>query len=130
VIAGRIHFGGDRLSTSLQHVRSGALRGIATMAPRRIPELPDVPTVREMGYPNMELDGWNGLLAPARTPAPVLALLQQEIAKAAQHPDVQRRLLEVGAQPVGSTQAELGALVREQMAKVRPLVTDLKLVVQ
>src|SRR5437899_2165344 len=83
------------------------------------------PTVREMGYPNMELDGWNGLLAPTRTPAPVLALLQQEIAKAAQHPDVQRRLLEVGAQPVGSTQAELGALVREQMAKVRPLVTDL-----
>ena len=51
----------------------------------------------------MELRGWNGFFAPARTPEPIVARLQQEIAKAAQHPDVRRRAEEVGAEPVGST---------------------------
>jgi tripartite-type tricarboxylate transporter receptor subunit TctC len=112
-----------------------AKHGLADFAPvslaaERTPTLPDVPTVRELGFPNMELRGWNGFFAPARTPEPIVARLQQEIAKAAQHPDVRRRAEEVGAEPVGSTPAELGRIVREQIDKVRPLVAELKLVVQ
>jgi tripartite-type tricarboxylate transporter receptor subunit TctC len=78
----------------------------------------------------MELRGWNGFFAPARTPEPVIARLQQEIAKAAQNPEIRRRLAEVGAEPVGSTPVELGQVVREQIDKVRPAVAELKLIVQ
>jgi tripartite-type tricarboxylate transporter receptor subunit TctC len=130
LIAGRIQFGGDQLSTALEHVRSGALKPMGTLAATRISILPHVPTVREMGLPNMEMRGWNGFFAPARTPEPVIARLHQEIAKAAKHPDVQRRLAEVGAESVGSTPAELGQVVREQVRAVSPLIAELRLVVQ
>jgi tripartite-type tricarboxylate transporter receptor subunit TctC len=130
VIAERIHFGGDQMSSSLQHARSGALKSMAVMGVARAPELPDVPTVREMGYPNIELRGWNGFFAPARTPESVVTRLHQEIAAAVKHPDVQRRFAEVGAEPVGSTPTELYDVVRDQMDKVRPMVAELKLVVQ
>ncbi len=130
LVAGRIQFGGDQLSTALPHVKSGALKPLATLAEQRSPALPEVPTVRELGFPNMELRGWNGFFAPARTPEPVIARLQQEIAKAAQNPEIRRRLAEVGAEPVGSTPVELGQVVREQIDKVRPAVAELKLIVQ
>lgn len=130
LLAGRIQFGGDQLSTALPHVASGALKPLAVLAERRSTILPDVPTVRELGFPNMELRGWNGFFGPARLPEAVVARLNQEIARAAQHPEIRRRLAELGAEPVGSTPAELGQAVREQIEKVRPLVSELKLIVQ
>lgn len=130
LVAGRIHFGGDQLSTALPQIKSGGLKPLATLAAQRSPALPDVPTVRELSFPNMELRGWNGFFAPARTPEPIIARLQQEVAKAAQNPELRRRLSEVGAEPVGSTPAELGQVVREQMDQVRPAVSELKLIVQ
>jgi tripartite-type tricarboxylate transporter receptor subunit TctC len=78
----------------------------------------------------MELRGWNAFFAPSRTPEPIVARLQKEIASIAQNPDVQRRLTEIGAEPVGSNAAELKQIVTEQMDKVRPLVAELKLIVQ
>jgi len=127
MVAGRIQFGGDQLSTALPHVRGGALKPIATLAAQRSPALPDVPTVREQGYPNMELRGWNGFFAPARTPEAVIARLQREVAAAAAHPEVHRRMVEVGAEPAGSSAAELGQVVSEQVKQVRPLIAELQL---
>ncbi|MFC7734683.1 Bug family tripartite tricarboxylate transporter substrate binding protein [Roseomonas sp. GCM10028921] len=130
MVAGRIQFGGDQLSTALPHVRGGTLKPMATLAAQRSVALPDVPTVREQGFPNMELRGWNGFFAPARTPEPVIARLQQEIASAAAHPEVRRRMLEVGAEPAGSSPAELRQAVSEQVAQVRPLIAELRLQVE
>ena len=86
LLAGRIHFGGDQLSSSLQHVRTGSLKALA-VATKSV-AMPDVPTVREMGFPNLELQGWNGFLAPKGTPDAVVARLQQEIAAAVKQPEV------------------------------------------
>ena len=130
LLSGRLQFGGDQLSTSLGHVRSGALRGLATLSPKRTEALPDLPTVREQGFPNMELFGWNGFFAPAKTPPAVIATIQAEMAKAARDGEVRRRLGDVGAEVMGSTPDELGRVVRDQVAVVRPLVEELKLVVQ
>jgi tripartite-type tricarboxylate transporter receptor subunit TctC len=130
LLSGRIQFGGDQLSTSLGHVRNGALRGLATLSPKRTEALPDLPTVREQGFPNMELFGWNGFFAPARTPPAVIATIQAEMAKAARDAEVRRRLGDVGAEVIGSTPEELGKVLRDQVAVVRPLVEELKLVVQ
>ena len=130
MLAGRIHFGGDQLSSSLGHVRAGALTPIATLAAQRPGALPEVPTVREQGFPNAELLGWNGFFAPARTPAPVLARLHREIAAAARHPEVVRRIREAGAEPGGDSPEEFGAAVRAQLAQVRPLVAALQMRVE
>jgi tripartite-type tricarboxylate transporter receptor subunit TctC len=130
LLSGRIQLGGDQISTSLAHVRGGALRAVATLSPKRTDALPDLPTVREQGFPNMELFGWNGFFAPAKTPPAAVAVIQAEMAKAARDPEVRRRLGDVGAEVMGSTQEELGKVLRDQVAVVRPLVEELKLVVQ
>src|SRR5688572_14207364 len=125
MLAGRIQFGGDQLSSSLQHVRSGALKAMAVATPSKA--MPNVPTVRSLGFPNLELQGWNGFLAPKGTPAPVVERLHKEIAAASKHPDVIKRMTEVGAEPSGSTPAEMRDMLRDQIAKVRPIVAELKL---
>ena len=130
LLSGRIHLGGDQISTSLGHMRGGALSGLATLSPARTVAMPELPTVREQGFPNMELFGWNGFFAPARTPPAIVATIQAEMAKAARDPDVKRRLSEVGAEVMGSTSEELATVLRTQVAVVRPLVEELKLVVQ
>jgi tripartite-type tricarboxylate transporter receptor subunit TctC len=127
LIAGRVQFGGDQISTCLAHVRAGSLKGLANVASTRAPVLPDVPTVREQGFPSLELEGWNGFFAPARTPAPVMARLNREIATAARHPDFVRRCAEVGAEPVGSDPDSFGVMVRAQAAKIRDLVVSVNL---
>jgi tripartite-type tricarboxylate transporter receptor subunit TctC len=130
MLAGRIQFGGDQLSSSLGHIRSGALRPVATLAAQRPGLLPDVPTAREQGFPNIELLGWNGFFAPAATPAPILARLHREIAAAARHPDMLRRIAELGAEPGGDSPEAFGAAVRAQLATVRPLVAELRMQVE
>jgi tripartite-type tricarboxylate transporter receptor subunit TctC len=114
----------------LPHVRSGALKAMAMANPTRSPALPDVPTVRELGFPNLELRGWNGFLAPKGTPDAIVARLNQEIASAAKHPDIQKRMVDVAAEPSGSSQAEMRDMLRDQISKVKPIVEELKLVVQ
>ena len=127
LIAGRVQLGGDQISTSFGHVRSGALKGLANVASRRARVLPDVQTVREQGFPSLELEGWNGFFAPARTPAPVMARLNREIAAAARQPDFVRRCEEVGAEAVGSDADSFGAMVRVQTARIRDLVASVQL---
>jgi len=127
LLAGRLQVGGDQLSSSLADIRGGRLRALATNGSRRIPELPDVPTVRELGFPALEAEGWNGLFAPARTPREIIDRLQRETAAAVRHPDVARRLGEIAAQPVGSPPADQEALLRKQIEQFRPIIKEMRL---
>ncbi len=127
LLAGRLQVGGDQLSSSLGDIRSGKLRALATNSPRRIPELPDVPTVREQGFAVLEFEGWNGLFAPAKTPPDVIDRLSRETAAAVRHPEVAKRLSEIAAEPVGSTPAEQQALLRKQVEHARPIIKEMKL---
>ena len=128
LIAGRVQFGGDQLSSSLERARTGQLKALA-VATKSV-ALPNVPTVRELGFANLELQGWNGFLAPKGTPQPVIDRLQQEISAAVKHPDVHKRMTDVGAEPSGSTSAEMHDMLRRQIAQVRPVVEELKLLVE
>jgi len=130
LVAGRIQFGGDQLSTSLQHARAGALKPLAVQSATRSKALPDVPTVRELGFAFLELQGWNGFFAPAGTPDAIVARLHKEIVAAANNPEVRARMEQVGAEPGGSTQDEMRKMLREQISKVKPVIEELKLVVQ
>ncbi len=126
LLAGRVQVGGDQLSSSLAEIRKGTLKVLATNATARIPALPDVPTVRELGYPAIEANGWNGLFAPAKTPREVVERLHKEVAAAVRHPELVKRFNDLAAEPVGSTPAELDALLRGQIAQFRPILTELK----
>ncbi|MFZ9551945.1 MAG: Bug family tripartite tricarboxylate transporter substrate binding protein [Hylemonella sp.] len=127
LLAGRIQFGGDQLSSSLAEIRAGSLKALATTASKRIAGLPDVATVRELGYPDLELEGWNGLFAPAKTPREVIDRLQREVASAVRHPEVAKRLAELGAEPVGSSPAEQEAMLKRQMNQFRPIIQGMKI---
>jgi tripartite-type tricarboxylate transporter receptor subunit TctC len=126
LMAGRVQIGGDQISSSLGDIRKGTLKALATNATARVPALPDVPTVRELGYPGIEANGWNGLFAPAKTPREIIERVQREVAAAVRHPDLVRRLTDLAAEPVGSTPAELDAVLRGQIAQFRPILTELK----
>ena len=130
LMSGRIQFGGDQLSTSLQHAKAGTLRPLAVQSATRSAALPDVPTVREQGFEFLELQGWNGFFAPAGTPDAIVARLHKAIVAASQAPDVRAKMALVGAEPGGSTQEEMRQMLREQVSKVKPVIEDLKLIVQ
>src|SRR5213593_3245374 len=106
LIAGRINIGGDQLSSSLADIKAGKIKALATNGRNRTPDLPDVATVREQGFPLLEADGWNGLFAPAKTPREVIERLQKETAAAVKHPETAKRLRDIGTEPVGSSPAE------------------------
>jgi tripartite-type tricarboxylate transporter receptor subunit TctC len=127
LLAGRVDIGGDQLSSSLADIKAGKIRAIATHASRRIPDLPDVPTVRELGYPSLEADGWNGFFAPAKTPRDVIERLQKEVAAATRHPETARRLRELGAEPSGSSPAEQDAILKKQVEQFRPIISNMKI---
>ena len=127
LIAGRIHLGGDQLSSSLADIKAGKLKALATSASRRIAELPEVPTVRELGYPMLEAEGWNGFFAPAKTPREVLERLNREFAAAVKHPDVAKRMREMAAEPIGSSGAEQEAIFKRQMDQFRPIIKEMRI---
>jgi len=125
LLAGRLQLGGDQLSSSLADIRKGTLKALATNASQRIAALPEVPTVRELGFPKLEAEGWNGLFAPARTPREIIERLQRETVAAVRHPDSVKRLTDLAAEPVGSTPAEQDAMLKKQVAQFRPIIQEL-----
>ena len=127
LLAGRLQIGGDQLSSSLAEIKAGTLKALATTASKRIPGLPDVPTVRELGFPNLELEGWNGVFAPAKTPKDIIERLNKEVIAAVRHPDVVKRLNDLGAEGVGSTPAEQDAMLRRQMDQFRAIIREMRL---
>ena len=127
LIAGRLHVGGDQLSSSLADIKAGRIKALATNASKRIGDLPEVATVREQGFPILEADGWNGVFAPAKTPRPVIERLQKEIAAAVKHPETAKRLRDIGAEPVGSSPAEQDAILKRQVDQFRPVIKEMRI---
>ena len=127
LLSGRIEIGGDQLSSSLAEIKSGKLKALATHGARRIAELPDVPTVRELGYAALELEGWNGLFVAAKTPKDIIDRLHKEAVAAAKHPDTVKRFTDLAAEAVGSSPAEQDAIVKRQAAQFRPIIMTIKI---
>ena len=127
LLAGRIQLGGDQLSSSLADIKAGKIKALATNGSNRIRELPEVPTVRELGYPVLEAEGWNGFFTPARTPREVIDRLHREIAAAVRYPDIAKRFGEIGAEPVGSSPAEQDAILKRQVEQFRPVIREMRI---
>ena len=99
------------------HVKSGRVRSIAVSSAKRSVAIPQVPTIAESGLPGFEVVGWYGVLAPARTPHPIVARLHNEFVKILQTQDIRDRLLSEGAEPVGNTPAEFTAFIKTDIGR-------------
>jgi tripartite-type tricarboxylate transporter receptor subunit TctC len=122
LIAGEVDLVFINVPAILPHVKSGRLRALAAAGARRTALMPDVPTLREAGVNGVEVVVWYGVLAPAGTPREVVAILAGAIGRAARSPDIRQKLLDQGAEPVGSTPEEFGALLKEEVTKWREVV--------
>jgi len=107
----------DNMPSVIGHVKAGKLRPLAVTTPQRSPALPDVPTIAEAGVPGYSATSWFGLLAPANTPAPVIAKLNASILKALADPDVKKKMEEQGAEPHGEKPEQFAEFIRSETAK-------------
>ncbi len=117
LLASEVQMGLADLPILLPHIRSGAFRALAVGNRERLPWLPDVPTMAEVGLPGVDTNNWHGLVAPARVPAPVLDALHRAAAGALRDPEVARALYDQGAIPGGNSREEFGAFIRSEMEK-------------
>jgi tripartite-type tricarboxylate transporter receptor subunit TctC len=101
----------------LQHVRAGSLRALAVTTETRLPYLPDVPTIAELGFPGYEISSWQGVLAPAGTPKNIVAKINGELVRLVNTPDVRARMSQEGADPVASTPDAFAERVKNEIAK-------------
>jgi len=122
LMGGQVQIGFDNLPSTINFVRSGKVRAIAVTTPQRWPGAPEIPTVAESGLLGYEVSGWFGLLAPAGTPPAVLATIQQALSEAVKQPEVNKQMLELGAQPVANTPDAFAKLVQADVAKWRDVV--------
>jgi tripartite-type tricarboxylate transporter receptor subunit TctC len=102
---------------SIQHVRAGTLRALAVTTPRRFAAFPEVPTMAESGGPDIAVEAWYGLLAPAGTPGPTIARLHEAFGAALRRPEVASRIATLGFEPVGNSPAEFAAFMRTEAPK-------------
>lgn len=116
LLAGQVQVMVDGLPSALQHVKAGKLRAIALTSLHRAPALPDLPTIAET-YPGFYADAWSGLFAPKGTPPAIVNQLSTEVQRILRLPDVREKLAALGAEPVGSTQAEFAAHVKREIDK-------------
>jgi tripartite-type tricarboxylate transporter receptor subunit TctC len=117
VMAGQVQALFSIALAATPQIKSGRVRALAITSMKRSPEVPGLPTVAEQGFPGFEVIGWFGWLAPAKTPAELVARLNREIVRALQMPDVRERLLSQNTEPVGNSPQEFAAFIRSEHDK-------------
>ncbi len=123
LMADRLDVGMDNIPSSLAFLREGRLRGLATTGARRSSVLPDLPTMQEAGVPDFEATAWFGVLAPARTPPPIIERLGRELDAIGKEPAFRARMAEFGAEPPaltpdgGSSPEAFAEFLRAEIAK-------------
>ena len=124
VLAGQIHLVVIGVPTAAPHIKSGRLRALAVIAPKRLASLPEVPTVAEAGLANFDVTTWYGILAPAGAPRVVVARLNAELVRMMRAPDLIEKLAGIGTEPLTSTPEEFVEFIRQEIAKWGKVVRE------
>lgn len=124
VIGGGVELYMSSVPTLLAQIRQGKLRALAVTSAKRVDDLPEVPTIQELGYPGFDAVTWFGFLAPAGTPKEIVAKLNAEFNKALQQPDLRKKLADQGAEPVGGTVEQFAALIRDDIVRWGKVVKE------
>lgn len=130
LLSGEIQFQIDSINAALPLIKSGRLRALAVLSSKRAVDLPNVPTVAESGLPGFEIDTWQGVAAPANTPAAIVNRMSAELALAIASPDVKKILMEQGAYSISSTPDEYAKFVRKETDRYAQVVKEIGLTPQ
>jgi tripartite-type tricarboxylate transporter receptor subunit TctC len=117
LIAGRVQLMFESLNSIAPHAKSGTVRALAVSGARRSPAFPDLPTIAEAGVPGYEAPTWNGVIAPAAVPRPIIDKLNAAINRAIASQTFKDRFAMIGDEPAGGTPEEFGELIRKDSAK-------------
>ena len=123
LLGGRVTLTFGSLPSVVQHIRTGRLKALALTSARRMPSLPDLPTIAESGLPGYEVDQWFGIVVPAGTPRAVVRRLSSTIARFSGIPEARERFLGVGAEPLHTTPEKFGAYIKQEYAKWAKVVS-------
>ena len=116
--------------TMAPHIKSGAVRALATFAPRRLATHPELPTIAELGYPELEFSGWIGVVAPGGTPPEVIERLGKALADIVAETDTKERLGQWGMEPARLRPPEFGRLIHSELQRYGRLVRDGRITVE
>jgi tripartite-type tricarboxylate transporter receptor subunit TctC len=114
LLGGHVDWSFEALPTALPNVKAGKLRALAVSGPKRIPDLPDVPTMAESGFPGFDLQSWVGVVVPAKTPDAAVKVLNAEINKVLDTPDLQQQYAKRGAATIGGTPEQFAAYLKSE----------------
>jgi len=124
VIAGQVDLGLSVTPSALAQINAHRVRALAVSTPKRSAPLPDVPTFVEQGLPKVAVSAWFGLMAPARTPAPIIERMHAEVIKAMRVPALRERILSLALEPGENTPAEFTAFMKADLARWSQAVKD------
>ena len=124
LMGGQISMIFDNMPSVIQQVKSGRLKALAVTSAQRNAQLPEIPTIQELGVAGYEVWSWFGLLAPAATPKPIVDKLNASIVDIIKQPDVQAKIIELGAVPVPETSAEFGAFIEAETLKWAKVIKE------
>ncbi len=116
LIAGRITMMIDNMPALLPHVKAGTLRAIAVASEDRAAAAPDIPTFSQAGLKDFVIPAWKGLMAPAGTPPAIISKLHDAVVKVINKPEMQKKLIDLGAKPIGNTPEQFATQIKEQTA--------------
>jgi len=124
LLGGQVHMSFGTVGAVAAHIKSGRVRGMAVTSAKPSALLPELPTAAATGLPGYESGSAYGLFAPARTPDAIIARLNQEIVRLIAQPDLRKKFLAGGSEPVGSSPEELASTIRSEIAKWSKLIKD------
>jgi len=122
LLASRVHLYFSSLAAAIPFIRDGRMLALTVSTKERTPALPNVPTMAEAGLPGFEFDQWFAMLAPVKTPRPIVNQLSKEIARVLSLPEVRERMLSLSASPKPSTPEELDAFITSEAEKLGKIV--------
>jgi tripartite-type tricarboxylate transporter receptor subunit TctC len=122
LMGGRIELFTNNAVPLAPFVKSGKIRAIAVSGEKRLRGLPDVPTFTQSGFPGFEVKSWQGILAPAKTPKPIIDKLSQELARILQTPEIAETLINMGADPFIGGPQEFAALIKVDLVRYAKLI--------
>ena len=124
LLGGQVDLTFSPIASSIQHVKAGRLKALGVTSSKRVPLLPDLPTIAESGVPGYAASAWYGVVAPARVPRDIIQKLNREINALLKNPEFREGMLARGAVPMGGSSEEFAAFMRQEVGKYAALVKE------